>query len=284
MRHGDRTPKQKVKFTFSAALFSGLIGEAPMEEIVYKKPEQFLKVQKCIQLALDEIAGCSGGGGGVVNRFGVEEADCASLQQILKILEAKGTLAGTKVQLRPLFDRSSTFSLGGGVGGGGAARVYPFPPPAHTMTTNAANGGGTPGLTKMKMVQIIIKWGGLFTHGGFHHSQEMGKNLRTDLNIINKGLSLDIQVLSSSEKRVIDTAETLCSSLLQTTLDPEFILVTKEVGCFWRLFVGDDTDLFKRVYRCWMIRMMPRSKLITSSRNCTTFSTQKSKPLHLKNS
>ena len=263
-----------------------------MEEIVYKKPEQFLKVQKCIQLALDEVAGGGVGGGGVggggpLNRFGVEESDCASLRQILKILEAKGTLAGTKVQLRPLFDRSSTLSLGGGGGGGGdgATRVYPFPPPAHTMTTNAANSGGTPGLVKMKMVQIIIKWGGLFTHGGFHHSQEMGKNLRTDLNIINKGLSLDIQVLSSSEKRVIDTAETLCSSLLQTTLDPDFILVTKEVGDFFGncFCVGDGADLFEHVCRCWMTPMMPRSKRITSSRNCSTFSTRKSKPLLLKN-
>lgn len=187
MRHGDRTPKQKVKFSFEASVFRDLLGDTD-EEIVLKKEEQFLLVRECIQKALDSKT--------------MTESE-ASLDQILKILEAKGKLAGTKVQLRPLMGRSSSLNV---------------------HSTGSLSTGNS-----CRMVQIIIKWGGLFTHGGFYHSQELGKNLRTDLNIINKSLIQDIQVLSSSERRVIDTAETLCSSLLQTTIDPEFILVTKEV-------------------------------------------------------
>jgi hypothetical protein len=81
-----------------------------------------------------------------------------------------------------------------------------------------------------KRVQLIIKWGGLFTHGGEHHSKELGERLRSDLNIINKELIQDIQVWCSSERRVIDTAETFCSALLQTKINPnDDLFVTKEM-------------------------------------------------------
>lgn len=118
------------------------------DEVVFKKEKQFLKVMDTIKNAVS---------------LGITP-DTASTQQILNILEAKGKLPGTKVQLRPFNDKTDPKTL---------------------------------------KTQIIVKWGGLFTHGGFHHSQDLGLNLRTDLNIINKGLIQDIQVLSSSERRVI---------------------------------------------------------------------------------
>jgi inositol hexakisphosphate/diphosphoinositol-pentakisphosphate kinase len=173
MRHGDRTPKQKVKFTFNADLFGELIGDGD-EEIVFKQEAQFQKVMKCINRALE----------------GNQEDDRASLEQIINILSAKGKLPGTKVQLRPLIDKKTK---------------------------------------RIPTIQLIIKWGGLFTHAGIVHSRELGNALRTDLNILNKDLIADIQVLSSSEKRVIDTAQTFCIALLQQPLDSDFILVTKEM-------------------------------------------------------
>ncbi|KAJ3335018.1 hypothetical protein HDU91_002399, partial [Kappamyces sp. JEL0680] len=120
MRHGDRTPKQKVKFNFDIGLFSPLISDVE-EEVVFKQESQFQLVMQCIHTALDE---------------GLE--DPAALGQIINILQAKGKLTGTKVQLRPLLDkRDSTY----------------------------------------KRVQLIIKWGGLFTHGGLIQSRELGATL-----------------------------------------------------------------------------------------------------------
>ena len=159
-----------MKFFFGSPVFLGLVNDNE-EEIVYKQAAQFALVMVSIRQAIVE---------------GLE--DKASLEQILNILEAKGKLPGTKVQLRPLNDKNG------------------------------------------KRVQLIIKWGGLFTHGGMHHSRELGERLRTDLNIINKELIQDMQVWCSSERRVIDTAETFCSALLQSKINPsEDLFVTKEM-------------------------------------------------------
>jgi hypothetical protein len=113
MRHGDRTPKQKVKFFFSSKVFLDLVKDSD-EELVFKKIEQFEMVMTAVREAL--IVG---------------EEDKACLEQILNILEAKGKQLGTKVQLRPLFDKSDNV---------------------------------------LRRIQLIVKWGGLFTHGMFQQT------------------------------------------------------------------------------------------------------------------
>jgi hypothetical protein len=172
MRHADRTPKQKIKFTFVDEIFLNLVREE-RNEVVYKKWEQFEHVAVAVRKA------CEVGIGNVDN-----------LNQILHILEVKGNLPGTKVQLRPIFQKKTS---------------------------------------KLIKMQIIIKWGGLFTHGGLHHSIDLAANLRTDLNIIDKDLLQDIHVLSSSEKRVTDTAEVFCKTLLKLDdLPQSLIQISKE--------------------------------------------------------
>jgi hypothetical protein len=173
MRHGDRTPKQKVKHTFESPTMIALVNGST-DELVFKSYEKFEFIVHAIEKAMQN-----------------NEEDISAMQHVLNVIEAKGHLSGTKVQLRPIVSKS------------------------------------TRQITK---VQFILKWGGLFTHGGFSQSKDLGENLRTDLNIINRELTQNIKVFSSSEKRVIDTADVFCRAFLDTKeLDSSLIYVTREM-------------------------------------------------------
>lgn len=56
---------------------------------------------------------------------------------------------------------------------------------------------------------------------GFHHSRDLGENLRKDLLLMNSQVLNDVRVFSSSENRVTSTATTLCESLLDVTALPD---------------------------------------------------------------
>ncbi|KAH9247946.1 hypothetical protein BASA81_014402 [Batrachochytrium salamandrivorans] len=173
LRHGDRTPKQKIKFSFKSQIFLDLL-KGSLDEVVLKKADQLLEVAECI-------------------RHGIQEnmEDQSSLQQLIHILDAKATMPGTKIQLKPGFSK---------VDG------------------------------SLVKVQLIVKWGGVFTHGGLHQSRDLGENLRKDLLIINKSLLDHVSIYSSSEKRVTATAEIFCKSFLGLdTMDDDFIKIDKEM-------------------------------------------------------
>ncbi|EGF81043.1 hypothetical protein BATDEDRAFT_35026 [Batrachochytrium dendrobatidis JAM81] len=173
LRHGDRTPKQKIKFTFKSKNFLQLL-KGSLEEVVLKKADQLLEVADCVRRGIDE---------------NVE--DQASLQQLIRILDAKATMIGTKVQLKPGFSKSDG---------------------------------------SLEKIQLIVKWGGVFTHGGLHQSRDLGENLRKDLLIINKSLLDHVSVYSSSEKRVTATAEIFCKSFLEVdSIEDDFIKIDKEM-------------------------------------------------------
>lgn len=123
LRHGDRTPKQKLKFTFTSDTFLDLV-KGYSEELVLKKPEQVEVVILAVKKAIAE---------------GLE--DPTSLLELLKILDDKGEVSGTKVQLRPNFMKE--------------------------INVNSSDSNINRKLDKM---QIIVKWGGVLTHGGHVHS------------------------------------------------------------------------------------------------------------------
>jgi inositol hexakisphosphate/diphosphoinositol-pentakisphosphate kinase len=105
MRHGDRTPKQKMKFYFKSKPFLDLLNGAT-EEVVIKKQENLQKVL----IACQEAAGLE---------------DPTFLEQLQMILEAKSAFPGTKVQIKPSFNKTDN---------------------------------------TLEKVQCIVKWGGEFTY------------------------------------------------------------------------------------------------------------------------
>lgn len=70
----------------------------------------------------------------------------------------------------------------------------------------------------------------VYRHSGLHHTRDLGLNLRKDLSIINRMLLEDVKVFTSSERRVIATADIFCKSFLKLSeMDPQFIKVAKEM-------------------------------------------------------
>ncbi|KAJ3197002.1 hypothetical protein HK101_006661 [Irineochytrium annulatum] len=118
--------------------------------------------------------------------------DAASLASLRAILDIKADLPGTKVQVKPSFNKADKSVL--------------------------------------EKAQLIVKWGGEFTHGGKHQSKDLGENLRKDLRILNKTLLDDIKVYTSSERRVIATAEVFVKALLDSPDVPDSLLtISKEM-------------------------------------------------------
>ncbi|KAJ3289193.1 hypothetical protein HDU79_004252 [Rhizoclosmatium sp. JEL0117] len=174
LRHGDRTPKQKAKFNFKSKPFMDLLNGLE-EEVVLKTEEQLKIVSVACDLAIAEKS---------------EEA--TALTSLRTILDFKASLPGTKVQVKPSFNKVNKSVL--------------------------------------EKAQLIVKWGGEFTHGGKHQSKDLGENLRKDLRIINPAVLDDVKIYSSSERRVIATAEVCAKALLDTeTLPEDLIKVNKEM-------------------------------------------------------
>ncbi|KAJ3021711.1 hypothetical protein HKX48_007997 [Thoreauomyces humboldtii] len=173
MRHADRTPKQKMKFSFKSAPFMELLN-GQEGEVVFKKQEQLQRVTDAARRALAD-----------------KLEDMGLLNQLLEIMDAKSHLSGTKAQIKPQFKKTEKV---------------------------------------LDKVQLIVKWGGEFTHGGRHQTKEIGENYRKDLMIINKDLLEDVKIYSSSEQRVIATADIFIRSFLHLADVPDnFTIVNKEM-------------------------------------------------------
>lgn len=89
----------------------------------------------------------------------IEGADTDMLNSLKKILNKKIGVSGTKAQLKPSFGEDG-----------------------HCEKLN-----------------IIVKWGGEFTHAGRYQSRDLGENFRKDYAILNKSLLKNATICSSSE-------------------------------------------------------------------------------------
>ncbi|KAI9251544.1 histidine phosphatase superfamily-domain-containing protein [Sporodiniella umbellata] len=162
-RHGDRTPKEKIKMSTTAQPFIDLL-EGSKREVVFRQQHQLLSVLKAIQTCIETTE---------------EPQQLQKLTFFKEALEKKQELPGTKIQLKPKFDKSTSHLV---------------------------------------KVQIVIKWGGEFTHAGRHQSRDLAENLRKDMNILNRQVLEDVKIFSSSERRVRDTAQVFARWFLG---DPE---------------------------------------------------------------
>ncbi|GAA6006890.1 hypothetical protein JCM10207_009128 [Rhodosporidiobolus poonsookiae] len=159
-RHGDRTPKCKLKFKFKGkdawtAPFLDLL-QGRTTEIILRDPEQLQYVADAAEKASL-----------------VEGADQEQLEQLRKIIEKKKTTVGTKAQLKPSFEGDVCETLA-----------------------------------------VIVKWGGEFTHAARYQARDIAENMRKDYTIMNKTLLDHTNVYTSSERRVVATAEIFTTAFL----------------------------------------------------------------------
>ena len=244
IRHADRTPKQKLKFTFHTRPFIELL-KGHREEVLLTGEAALESVMHAARIALAE---------------GIEETD--KLKLLLNTLHKKAALAGTKIQIKPMFKKPKEKEKSGGKYKNekkdhkelnsptltGDTKLYDSPIVKSrqgtpdfsdldevqrqssisniTMSREAAAESGL----DFEKLQLIVKWGGEPTHSARYQSQELGENMRNDLLLMNRDVLDDVSVYSSSERRVTTSAQMWSAAFLdKNEVPPESIKVRKDL-------------------------------------------------------
>ena len=206
MRHADRTPKQKYKFTFHTQPFVELL-KGHKEEVLLKGESALNSVLEATKVALRE---------------GVEDPE--KLNLLRTSLTRKGAWTGTKVQIKPMFrkkrpeEAKKTKSEEDEPPGTDVPLATPQltegheeePTPslrAHTRSdsltdTTLSRFSAAENDLIVDKLQLVVKWGGEPTHSARYQSQDLGENMRADLLLMNKEALENVRVFTSSEKRV----------------------------------------------------------------------------------
>ncbi|EFR05514.1 cortical actin cytoskeleton protein asp1 [Nannizzia gypsea CBS 118893] len=226
IRHADRTPKQKFKFTFHTQPFVDLL-KGHEEEVIIRGSTALRSVTNAVNLALKE---------------GIEDKE--KLMLLKRSLDHKVEWPGTKVQIKPMFRRRNSQELQG-------SRALPPTPPQATSEISQAPasppGSADPEQPRvarsdsisgptfsrfsavendlvLDKLQLVIKWGGEPTHAARYQSQDVGLTMRDDLKLMNKEALNDVRMFTSSERRIFAS-----TFLDQKDLPDDFIQVRKDL-------------------------------------------------------
>ncbi|OKO99457.1 Inositol hexakisphosphate and diphosphoinositol-pentakisphosphate kinase [Penicillium subrubescens] len=237
IRHADRTPKQKFKFTFHSQPFVDLL-KGHQEEVVIKGEAALGSVSEAVKIAMEQ---------------GLE--DMEKLKLLRTSLEKKGGWAGTKVQIKPMFRKrrpeemrepGSATTPTAPVAGESIPDEPLSPVAGEAGADNEARRSQTrsdsiSGATFSRFsavendlildkLQLVIKWGGEPTHAARYQAQDLGLNMRDDLKLMNKEALNNVRLFTSSERRVSTSAQIWASSFLdQKELPEDFIQVRKDL-------------------------------------------------------
>lgn len=208
IRHADRTPKQKFKFTFHSQPFIDLL-KGHQEEVVIKGEASLASVSDAVKVAM---------------KNGLEDMD--KLKLLRTSLQKKGGWPGTKVQIKPMFrkkesekpcgqDLSTTQVSSTENKEDDTACPIPIEPPSGAKDTSRSQtrSDSISGATFSRFsaaendlvldkLQLVIKWGGEPTHAARYQSQDLGLNMRDDLKLMNKEALNNVRLFTSSERRV----------------------------------------------------------------------------------
>ncbi|KAL4975797.1 histidine phosphatase superfamily-domain-containing protein [Aspergillus desertorum] len=230
IRHADRTPKQKFKFTFHSQPFIDLL-KGHQEEVVIKGESALRSVSEAVNLAMEQ---------------GLEDTD--KLKLLRTSLERKGGWPGTKVQIKPMFRRRDP--EGGPVQASVSSETVEKGPVS--LLPNDAQEGENTGRSQTRSdsisgatfsrfsaaendlildkLQLVIKWGGEPTHAARYQSQDLGLIMRDDLKLMNREALNNVRIFTSSERRVSTSAQIwACSFLDQKEIPEGFIQVRKDL-------------------------------------------------------
>ncbi|KAF2843320.1 hypothetical protein M501DRAFT_994216 [Patellaria atrata CBS 101060] len=230
IRHADRTPKQKYKFTFHTKPFVDLL-KGHQEEVLLIGEAPLTSVLEAVTLAQKE---------------GVEDPE--KLKLLRTALIKKGAWVGTKVQIKPMFRKRRKEELPPGhVPDSSPEReknekkkvkpgkedllLGPVPTRSDSMSgvTLSRISAAEKNLILDKL-QLIIKWGGEPTHSARYQAQDLGETMRNDLSLLNRKIIEEVHVYSSSERRVTTSAQIFATSFLHNQdLPDDFITVRKDL-------------------------------------------------------
>ena len=210
IRHADRTPKQKFKFTFHSQPFVDLL-KGHQEEVVIKGKAALSSVSDAVKLAMEQ---------------GLE--DMEKLNLLRTSLEKKGGWPGTKVQIKPMFRKRRPEEMREQAPPTTTKATTPSEivseeplspvtsegvPESEAVRKSQTRSDSISGATFSRFsavendlildkLQLVIKWGGEPTHAARYQSQELGLNMRDDLKLMNKEALNNVRLFTSSERRV----------------------------------------------------------------------------------
>ncbi|KAF2262583.1 hypothetical protein CC78DRAFT_467692 [Lojkania enalia] len=237
VRHADRTPKQKFKYTFHTRPFVDLL-KGHQEEVLLIGEAALQSVSDAVKLAIEE---------------GIE--DPKKLRELRLCLNKKGAWPGTKVQIKPMFRkrRKDEMIPSGGQIPASEGNPDHHSPERHRAGSSTGDTSDVPieltqkgsdsmsGVTLSRIsaaennlildkLQLIIKWGGEPTHSARHQAQDMGANFRNDLLLMNREVLDDVSIFSSSERRVTTSAQIFAASFVEKAQFPsDHIVIRKDL-------------------------------------------------------
>ncbi|CCH60022.1 hypothetical protein TBLA_0C02100 [Henningerozyma blattae CBS 6284] len=172
IRHADRTPKQKIKYSFTTPIFIALL-KGHKEEVIIRAQTDMEIVLQALSFAREE-----------------NKEDPAKLKVLYTALKKKLTFRGTKIQLKPVINKDN----------------------------------------EVEKVQFILKWGGEPTHSAPYQAQDLGEEMRQYFDLLNKDTLQDVTIYSSSERRVVLTAQTWANALFgEDEISSDVINIRKDL-------------------------------------------------------
>ncbi|KAF2167219.1 hypothetical protein M409DRAFT_54406 [Zasmidium cellare ATCC 36951] len=260
IRHADRTPKQKFKFTFHTKPFIDLL-KGHKEEVLLVGEAALNGVQQAVRQAMAE-----------------GEEDMNKLRSLQNALAKKGAWPGTKVQIKPMFkkpkddgkaekskdgkdeevkekekkqssvpmapEHQDVEDLKNQLDGTPKASPRPFagdeqtgPDAARAQHRSDSIGDITMSRATaadqnlaIEKLQLVMKWGGEPTHSARYQATDLGENMRNDLMLMNRHVLDNVSIFTSSERRVTTSAQIFAAAFLdEKELDDDEIHVRKDL-------------------------------------------------------
>ncbi|KAM0239312.1 hypothetical protein ACHAPO_003283 [Fusarium lateritium] len=230
IRHADRTPKQKYKFTFHSEPFIALL-KGHQEEVLLIGEAALGSVIQAVDLAYEQ---------------GIE--DRAKLRSLRNVLVKKGSWPGTKIQIKPMFRKKKTEPSAiseelvamtekengkSDEGGDSSKEDKPSGAPKRQDSLSGVTMSKFTAAEErlvLDKLQLIVKWGGEPTHSARYQAQELGENMRNDLMLLNRDILDEVHVFSSSERRVTTSAQIWAASFLgKKDIAEDFITIRKDL-------------------------------------------------------